>query len=388
MGRGNSSKTKIIKQNVDQDGISEMFNQLLGDEKSLDIEIIRDKYTKLKINTERVYKLLESFKNTIYDKVLKDFTNVNFYRTNIENFILDAKSVFPENIEDKDLIRFYLTVKDNKIIKDSINICKNLVMYKKYIEDNENLSDNFIKSSKSREIKIFPFCDFDIKYIYGFSKIDESIKRYILIFLNMIYTTTYDIYQVITSPDIDISKFSEIIISSIAQAKKMIPRAGKAFKKIEESVELLQNNFGGYYKDFISTKNPSIIIENFILDCGKEQNDNVDLDLARQFKRIAMFYKKKSAGKIKDERINQIFALLDKNFAMLDVKDEDIDDFDSDTEDSDIKNKKDDCKDNSKEETKEETKEDFIHDDFKEEYNEDNKEISKTSIKKKNKKNK
>jgi hypothetical protein len=103
----------------------------------------------------------------------------------------------------------------------------------------------------------------------------------------------------------------------------MIPRAGKAFKKIEESVELLQNNFGGYYKDFISTKNPSIIIENFILDCSKEQNENMDLDLARQFKKIAMFYKKKSAGKIKDPRINQIFEMLDKNFAMLNVKDDD-----------------------------------------------------------------
>ena len=332
MGRGNGCKTKIIKQSVDQDGISDMFNQLLGDEKSLDIEIIKDKYLKLKTDIERVYKLLESFKKTIYCKVLKDFSNINFYKTNIENFITDAKSIFPDDMEDRNLIRHYLSIKENKIIKDSIHICKNLVIYKKYIEDNENLSDNFIKSSKTHELKIFPFCDFDIKFIYNFSKIDESIKRYILILLNMLYNTTFDIYKVITSPDIDISKFSEIIISSISQAKKMIPRANKAFKKIEESVELLQNNFGGYYKDFISTKNPSIIIENFILDCGKENNENMDLDLARQFKKIAMFYKKKSAGKIKDPRVNQIFELLDKNFAMLDIKDGDEKDFDSDEE--------------------------------------------------------
>ena len=264
--------------------------------------------------------------------MLKDFSNINFYKTNIENFITDAKSIFPDDMEDRNLIRHYLSIKENKIIKDSIHICKNLVIYKKYIEDNENLSDNFIKSSKTHELKIFPFCDFDIKFIYNFSKIDESIKRYILILLNMLYNTTFDIYKVITSPDIDISKFSEIIISSISQAKKMIPRANKAFKKIEESVELLQNNFGGYYKDFISTKNPSIIIENFILDCGKENNENMDLDLARQFKKIAMFYKKKSAGKIKDPRVNQIFELLDKNFAMLDIKDGDEKDFDSDEE--------------------------------------------------------
>jgi hypothetical protein len=58
----------------------------------------------------------------------------------------------------------------------------------------------------------------------------------------------------------------------------------------------------------------------------------MDLDLARQFKKIAMFYKKKSAGKIKDPRVNQIFELLDKNFAMLDIKDGDEKDFDSDEE--------------------------------------------------------
>ena len=82
----------------------------------------------------------------------------------------------------------------------------------------------------------------------------------------MLFNTTYDIYQIITSPDIDISEFSDIIVDSIKQARKMIPRANKAFKKIEESVELLKDNFQNYYKDFITTKNPTIIIENFILD--------------------------------------------------------------------------------------------------------------------------
>lgn len=324
MGRGGVFKTKVIKQNIEQDGMAEMFNQLLGDEKSLDINIIKDKYMKLKTNVERVYRLLESFKKTIYIKVLANMSNIALYIKNIENFIEDAEHVFPESIDDKDIKHFYLHVKEHKIIKDCIHICKNLIIYKKYIENNEDLSDSFIKSSKNREINIFPFCDFDIKYIYSFSKIDDSIKRYILIFLNMLYNTTYEIYQIITSPDVDISKFSEIIINSISQAKKMIPRAGRAFKKIEESVDLLQNNFEGYYKDFISTKNPTIIIENFILDCSKEQNDDVDIELARQFKKIAMFYKKKSAGKIKDPRINQIFEMLDKNFAMLDVKEGDV----------------------------------------------------------------
>lgn len=332
MGRGNGSKVKMIKQNIDHQGMSEMFNQLLGDEKSLDINIIKDKYLRLKTNIERISKLLESFHNTIYNKILKDQNDVEIYKKNIQGFITDSKQLFPENIEDENIIKFYKSIKENKIIKDCIHICKNLIIYKKYIENNDNLSDNFIKSSKTHELKIFSFCNFDIKYIYTISKVDESIKKYILIFLNMLYNTTFDIYQIITSPDIDISKFSDIIVQSIQQARKMIPRANKAFKKIEESVELLKNNFQNYYKDFITTKNPTIIIENFILDVSKENSGEIDLDLARQFKKIVMFYQKKSQGKIKDPRINQLFEMLNKNFEMLNVKDKDV--YHSDNENS------------------------------------------------------
>ncbi len=331
MGRGNN-KIKMVKQNIDQQGMSEMFNQLLGDEKSLDINIIRDKYLKLKTNIERIYKLLDSFHNTIYIKVINTIFETSIYKKNIKGFIEDCKSLVSEDISDEKLIRHYKIIKEHKIVKDCIHICKNLIIYKKYIEDNDNLSDIFIKSSKTHELVIFPFCNFDIKMIYTHTKVDESVSKYILIFLNMLYKTTYEIYEIITSPDIDISKFADIIVQSIQQARKMIPRAGRAFKKIEESVELLKNNFQNYYKDFISTKNPSIILENFILDCSKENSEDVDLDLARQFKRIVMFYQKKSQGKIKDPRINQLFDMLNKNFEMLNVKETDINENESDSD--------------------------------------------------------
>ena len=324
MARGQGSKVKVIKQNVDQQGLSEMFNQLLGDEKSLDINIIKDKYNRLKSDVERVYKLLESFRNTVYNKVLKDQNNIDIYRKNIDGFITDCKDLFPEDLTDSEIIKFYKNIKEHKIIKDCIHICKNLIIYKKYIEDNDNLSDVFIKSSKTHDLIIFPFCNFDIKFIYTIVKVDDSIKKYLLIFMNMLYNTCYDIYQIVTSPDIDISKFSDIIVESIKQARKMIPRANKAFKKIEESVELLKDNFQNYYKDFITTKNPTIIIENFILDVSKENSGEIDVDLARQFKKIVMFYQKKSQGKIKDPRINQLFEMLNKNFDMLNVKDKDV----------------------------------------------------------------
>ena len=325
MARGQGAKIKMVKQNIDQDGMMSMFNQLLGDEKALDVNIIKDKYLRLKTNIERIYKLLDSFHNTIFIKVIQDKLDTTQYKKDIQNFIEDAKTLISEEIPDDQLIHRYKLLKDHKVIKDCIHMCKNLIIYKKYIENNDNLSDIFIKSSKTHDLVIFSFSNFDIKYLYTLLKIDESISKYLLIFLNMFYKTTYDIYEIVTSPDIDISKFSEIIVDSIKKAKKMIPRANKAFKKIEESVELLKNNFNTYYKDFISTKNPTIILENFILDCSKQQEEqDVDIELARQFKKIVMFYKKQSQGKIKDPRLTQIFEMLNKNFEMLNVKEVNI----------------------------------------------------------------
>lgn len=342
MGRG-KGQVKVIKKSAgNQNDVGNMFNQLLGDEKSLELDIIKDKYNKLESDIRSVYKLLSSFRESIYKKVLHSIPNIDLYISEIDGFIEDCKAIIPEDIPDDKLIKHYLSIKENKVIKDCIHICKNLIQYKKFIEDNENLNDNFLKSSKTKELIIFPFSSFDLKYIYNnFIKIDESIKKYILIFLNMLYNATYDIYQIITSPDIDINKFSEIIIQSISQAKKMIPRANKAFKKIEESIDLLQNNFSSYYKDFVTSRSPTVIIENFILDCSKDVGDSVDLELARQFKTIAMFYKRKNGGKIKDPRVNQIFDMLDQNFSMLNINDDDIkedDDFKDDVEEIKVDN--------------------------------------------------
>jgi hypothetical protein len=56
-----------------------------------------------------------------------------------------------------------------------------------------------------------------------------------------------------------------------------------------------------------------------------------------------MFYQKKSQGKIKDPRINQLFEMLNKNFDMLNVKDKDVklsDDDDENVEEIDVSDSK------------------------------------------------
>ena len=71
--------------------------------------------------------------------------------------------------------------------------------------------------------------------------------------------------------DIDISNFRETLSIMITKTQRVLPNCQKAFDMIENAVGLLERNFDGYYKDFVKTANPSIILLNFIGDVLNEQ---------------------------------------------------------------------------------------------------------------------
>ena len=353
MGRGNG-RVKTIKTKNGLDGnnkdLSAVFGQIFGESGSMDFDIALDKLNKLKSNISRVKKLLESFSKTIYSKVLingngEETSEIRNYKKNMEGFIEDCKHIsewseFGKN--PNDVINYYRTCKEHKISKDCISMCRKLIKFKKNLEDIENLSDDFIKSPKLKDLQLFTFCNFDIKYIYVYGNIDDSAKKYILIFLSMILKSTKEIFDVITSPDVDIDKISKIVVDVISSTKKMLPRCGKAFSKLESSMDLLKNNFSEYYKDFVSTKDQTTIITNFIADCTKEENEKsdtssgkMDVELTRQFMEITNFFRKQSAGRIKDPAVNQLLSFLDNQFKELDIKESDDDE---DVDEKEIEN--------------------------------------------------
>lgn len=355
MARGGGRVKTIKAKNglgSDAKDLSAVFGQIFGESGNMDFDIALDKLNKLKSNISRVKKLLESFSKTIYSKVLsngngEETPEVRNYKKNMEGFIEDCKyisdwSEFGKN--PNEVISFYRVCKEHKISKDCISMCRKLIKFKKNLEDIENLSDDFIKSSKLKDLQLFTFCNFDIKYIYVYGNIDESAKKYLLIFLSMILKSTKEIFDVITSPDVDIDKISKIVIDVIASTKKMLPRCSKAFSKLESSMDLLKNNFSEYYKDFVSTKDQTTIITNFIADCTKEENEKadnnsgkMDLELTRQFMEITNFFRKQSAGKIKDPAINQLLSFLDKQFRSLDVEESDNDEDEEKEENVEVK---------------------------------------------------
>lgn len=319
-------KVKVIKSNVDTKDLNEVIGQLFGQGDNMDFEIAMDKLNKLRSNMSRVLKFMESFDKAILSKVLEQTEETKKYKEGIHNFVQDCKEISEWSEFGRNPLEvgvFYKKCKESKTVADCISICRNLNKFKKSLGD--DLSDDFIKSQSTKDLVIFPFCDFDVKFLYIYGNIDDSVKKYIMIFLSVLLKSTKEIYEVITSPDIDIDKVSKIVVDVIASTKKMLPRCGKAFSKLESSMELLKKNFADYYKDFLSTKDQSTIITNFIADCTKEEVDKSDetgrsdIELTRQFMEITNFFRKQSAGKVKDPAVAQLLEFLDKQFEALDL---------------------------------------------------------------------
>ena len=140
----------------------------------------------------------------------------------------------------------------------------------------------------------------------------QEALRLLLLILEKFYVVCYRLYQVFSRPDIDVNEFAAVIESSLREVKRQIPGCERAFAKIHESVELLKTNFGEYYKDFITTKNQTTIMENFILDVSKSTKP--DPRLTMQFHKIIKFYRKQMAlQKQTNPKLSGLMETIDKS---------------------------------------------------------------------------
>jgi hypothetical protein len=122
-------------------------------------------------------------------------------------------------------------------------------------------------------------------------------------------------------------------MSSIDEVKKHIPRCDQAFQKIIESVDLLKGNFNGYYKDYTASGNPTIIMENFVLDVSK--NTKSSPAVTAQFRRIIAHYRKLASQQASNPKLQSLFAQVDANFHELEKRSKEADgsgDGDSDSD--------------------------------------------------------
>jgi hypothetical protein len=155
--------------------------------------------------------------------------------------------------------------------------------------------------------------------LWASPKMKSTAKRYILAVFASLYKHTYSIYRTINSPDVDIDKFTDLLMASIAELKKQpkLCRCLSAFRRIEQSVELLKDKFTDYYRESISTGNENALISSFIVDVSNQ--GGADARLTREFRTIIQYMHEISqkTGKNKDPNVQRIMKMLNDNHSLM-----------------------------------------------------------------------
>ena len=292
---------------------------------------------------------IDIFKNKLW---VVYYEYVDFCQTN--NFLITDKEIeknelfieWSKDLSEKyndDLSKIheeFSQIKSSNCINVYIIICNNLIKYKKFLSfdiknveiPNESLT--FIKRMIGtdfiplNEITSLNFYDMYINGTDG----NNGTKYLIIISLAQLYKFTLQIYKFIMSPDIDIEEFNKMMLEQIEVAKKMVPRCNEAFDTIKSSMHLLNDNFEIYYKEFVTTKNPACIMEEYIKDiCGNKATTKPQV--IRQFRDIITFFRKSAVNQTGGNlQMNSMLRMMEQKYNMLDRESEkmpDIEDYDT-----------------------------------------------------------
>ncbi len=262
------------------------------------------------------------------------------------NKSLIVASAIAKELSTEQLVSFgkaYEELKKSTMISTFLKLCRDLLEHKEILGKVPSISPNIptiitqpanviydpevekpwllIDSMSASSFSPFvPITRYNIKQVFMFLDGQNKVKYTLIQILATIMNLTYKIYKITTTPDINVEAFSSVILSNIQELKKYIPRCDLAFNKIAGSMHLLTGNFDNYYRDFVITKNPVVIMEEFILDVSRESTKEAkgrrqSTLLAAQFAKIVRFYKEKSNGKPRSAEEEAIFSKLDSSFS-------------------------------------------------------------------------
>lgn len=328
-------KVKAKVSNIENaEDMSSIFDQLTG-KTDAEPSIIIPKFVTIRNKCKYIYKTLKQF--ATFKAFIDDFPE---YKTQIEEVAVFAEQlketvIFNENSDDtnekydaitKEQINIlYRSLKDSQIIKRFIVHCSMLKRFHNDIINPDNLKDTFIAQEPGLSLRIFYFSTLDLKHLWANDRIQKHpiIKKYILAIINKYYKSLIFIYEVITSPNVDIEEFAEIIISSINKLRYSpeLARCKNAFNRIAASVDMFKERFDTYYKDFLATNNPKIIIMSYITDLSNSVSSSASL--AREFRAIIQYMQntaQKMSAHQKNPEIQRAMNMLNKSMGIYEKK--------------------------------------------------------------------
>lgn len=325
---------RVIKRRiaVEDDGLSDMFNQMLGTG-AINLNIAYPRYVRMKELSEKLIKLIDVIGKSPYIAKSEDMRPVQgdferwvpmaraehdrLFQCDLSDFQWDLAAV--DEGAKKLFAELYTEAKKSMLVNTFITILDNLIPHKRYISDVNTITANFILLMPGVDFCPLPFTRLNFKRIVE-SNPGEGTVRFFLMVLNKFLEFTNSMYNEISSPDIDVDQFVRMIESSMdqLQSRPELHRCRKAFAKIKESVHLLKNNFNNYYRDYLSAKDSTIIMQHFVIDVSKETS--ADPETIRQFRQIISYYRKLAQQQKHNPKLNAIFEKANECFKQLDKR--------------------------------------------------------------------
>lgn len=328
------SKVKVKKIKVpigaDDGDLAEMFNQMLGTG-SVNINIAYPRYKRIHGLCSQLVKLFRLLAESPFMRLHTEFAH---QRAQIETFCAESQLSIDkmfrvdfaeyewnlslvEEEQKKNFTEVYEEMKKSELVNVLIIMCDRLVPYKKNYTDLDKLSHKFISAMAGAEWTPFPFSSLNLKYIFSLGGIGTNTIEFFMVILHKSYIMSHQLYEELQTPDIDIDQFVDFIMKNIDEIQKRpeLSRCRDAFRKIKESVVLLKSNFNGYYRDFISTKDSTIIMQHFILDVSNKTE--ADARVTHQFRTIIAYYRKIAQDNITNPQIKMLFDKVNESFQAL-----------------------------------------------------------------------
>jgi len=339
-------KSKTVRATLANQDVLDMFQGIMGKSESpTALHILYPKYVRMRTHAERFVRLLTvlgdsdlmvgvfpelnghllAYVDTLGTQLAESFSAPDFgpYLPGggaaplVVDFAVAATySGIPPEVSARFLVVF-MKAKYCGLVNTAVVACNNLTTYKCSLADRDHLSDRFLRGAGMTMAPLPGLPQLNFKHLYIDDRLSAEDREFVLLVLHKLYVVGHDVYEAVSAPDVDVNEFIDIIMSSLKDVKKQIPRCNQAFTKIYESVDLLRNNFGNYYKDYVASSNTSIIMENFVLDVARSTDSSPTV--TAQFRRIITHYRKIAGSQAANPKMRSLFQHIDSNFTELET---------------------------------------------------------------------
>ncbi|QRY19142.1 hypothetical protein [African swine fever virus] len=333
-GRVKIKQKELIDSTVKNKNVMNLFHEIIGSKGNINFSVVWPKFKKIKqsvydyISTLSVLEKASVMQNFEDDKKMLELFVQKLWAAyegyfkypEIEKYEVEGQVNFnqvPHYVLEK-FSQLYRSRINSELVTLILNSCAFLSKYNDYILKKDPYILTITPGLCFSPIPNFE--DLNFKYLYNSDKNSQHDKDFIMFILYKLYTAALGVYNAISIPDIDVEDLENIILSSVSQIKKQIPRCKDAFNKIESSVHLLRKNFNTYYSDYVgSGYNPTIIMEQYIKDISQDSK-NISPRISYQFRTIIKYYRDMIATKHQtmDPQVLNLVKHVEKKLDMLD----------------------------------------------------------------------